>query len=120
VDGDARLARHPAAAAPVDAKVDTGDGPAAGSGAYGSTSSWTSTEEQVVLTLIESKSVFNGYDPGCVLRVLQDHFRSLDDFTLAAGTNSPELTSAASDVVRECAGGSGTASAPGAAVGRAI
>ena len=110
------VAHHTATAAPVDTKVDTGDGSAAEPGDSGSTSGWTSTEEQVVLTLIESKSVFDGYDPGCVLGVLQDHFPSLGDFTLAAETDSPQLTSAAYDVIREC----GTASAPRAAVGRAV
>lgn len=109
-------AHHTATAAPVDTKVDTRDGSAADPGDSGSTSSWTSTEELVVLTLIESKSLFDGYDPGCVLGVLQDHFPSLGDFTLATETDSPRLTSAAYDVIREC----GTASAPGAAVGRAV
>src|SRR5262249_7804900 len=78
------------------------------------------TEEDVVLTLIESRPVFDGYDSGCVLGVIEDHFASLDEFTLAAETDSSEMTSAAYDVIRECSGRTGTASASEAAVRRAI
>lgn len=113
-------AHHTATAAPVDTKVDTSDGSATDPGDSGSTSGWTSTEEDVVLTLIESRPVFDGYDSGCVLGVIEDHFASLDEFTLAAETDSSEMTSAAYDVIRECSGGTGTASASEAAVRRAI
>jgi hypothetical protein len=94
----------------VGTKVDMSAAPAPDSGARVPASGWSSTEEGVVLSLIESKSMFDGYDSGCVLGVIEDHFPSLDDFTVAAETDSPEITSVAYDVILEC-GAAGTRAA---------
>ena len=63
-----------------------------------------------MLSLIASNSLFEGYDSGCVLGVIEDHFQSLDDFTLAAETDSPEITSLAYYVILRC-GAAGTRAA---------
>ena len=91
-------------------KVDTSAAPAPDFRSGPPTSGWSSTEEGVVLSLIESNSLFEGYDSGCVLGVIEDHFQSVDDFTLAAETDSPEITSVAYDVISQC-GAAGTRAA---------
>ena len=96
-------ADHTASAAAVgtsydssyDSTTDYGD-------AESTTSGWTSTEEDVVLTLIEARPEFADYDSACVLGVIEDHFAALDDFALASETDSSEITSTAYDVMGEC------------------
>ena len=91
-------------------KVDTRSAPAPQYGNDAPPSGWSSTEEKVVLSLIESKQLFAGYDSACVLGVIEGHFQTLDDFTLAAETDSPEITSVAYDVILTC-GTTGTRAA---------
>jgi hypothetical protein len=75
-----------------------------------STPGWSATEEAAVLSVIESRPAFDGYDSRCVLRVIEDHFASLDEFTLASESDSPGITTVASDVISDCGGWAGTAS----------
>ena len=66
------------------------------------TSGWSAIDERAVLNTIESHPIFSPYDPYCVLAVIQDHFDSLDEFSLAAETDSYAITSSAYDVVDQC------------------
>ena len=60
---------------------------------------WSAIDEQAVLSTVESRPIFSPYDPYCVLGVIQDHFDSLDEFSLA---DSDAMTSVAYDVVDQC------------------
>lgn len=94
----------------IGTKVDTRSVPAPQYGSGAPSSGWSSTEENVVLSLIESKQLFAGYDSACVLGVIEGHFQTLDDFTFAAASDSPEITSVAYDVILKC-GATGTRAA---------
>jgi hypothetical protein len=64
----------------------------------------SSPREGVVLSMIQTQPAFAGYEPICVLDVLERHFATPAAFFAASegGPDSPEVKAAAVDVVTEC------------------
>jgi hypothetical protein len=63
---------------------------------------WSPTSEAVVTSLVEAEPALAGYEPSCVLGVLQSRFVSPLAFAEAAQAGSPEFTLVAHDVVNGC------------------
>jgi hypothetical protein len=66
--------------------------------------SWNPTIEGIAANMIETHPAFAGYEPACVLDVIESHFATPAAFFAASerGPESPEVKSAAADVVIEC------------------